>query len=95
MLKLRLKIALLLMLMGSAAFTGAEALRSLRTAPGTGVPEELYRQFARNAETAVAGDGHRAQGPAQGGPGHDPGGPAREEYAGAAAAAGGPGIITE
>ena len=53
MLKLRLKIALLLMLMGSAAFTGAEALRSLRTAPGTGVPEELYRQFARNAETAV------------------------------------------
>ena len=53
MLKLRLKIALLLMLMGAAAFTGAEALRSLRTVPGTDIPEELYGQFARNAETAA------------------------------------------
>ena len=54
MLKLRLKIALLLMLMGSAAFTGAEALRSLRTAPGTGVPEELYRHYKYIISTALA-----------------------------------------
>ena len=53
MVKFRLKIALLLMLMGTAAFTGAEALRSLRTAPNAGFPEEIYQQFARNAGTAV------------------------------------------
>ena len=53
MLKLRMKIALLLMLMGAAAFTGAEALRSLRAVPGTGVPGEIYEKFARNAGNAA------------------------------------------
>ena len=53
MVKFRLKIALLLMLMGSAAFTGAEALRSLRPSPGTGIPPELYEKYSRNAESAA------------------------------------------
>ena len=53
MVKTRLRVALLLLLMGTAAFTGMEALRSLRAAPAAGFPEELYETFARNAENAV------------------------------------------
>ena len=49
---LRIRIALLLMLIGAAAFTGAEALRSLRRPPGESFPEEIYARFARSAESA-------------------------------------------
>lgn len=49
---MKLKIALLLCLMGAAAFTGLEALHSLRRSPGPSFPEELYAPFARNAESA-------------------------------------------
>ncbi len=47
------KVALLLFLMGAAAFTGAEALRSLRRVPGEAFPEEIYAQFARYADSAA------------------------------------------
>ena len=50
---MRWKIALLLILMGAAAFTGAEALRSLRRQPGEAFPEEVYAKFARYADSAV------------------------------------------
>ena len=50
---MKVKIALLLCLMGAALFTGAEALRSLRSAPGESFPEELYAPFARNADRAA------------------------------------------
>ena len=50
--RIRIRIALLLMLIGAAAFTGAEALRSLRRAPGEAFPEEIYARFARSAESA-------------------------------------------
>ncbi len=49
---LRIRVALLLMLIGAAAFTGAEALRSLRRPPGEAFPEEIYAHFARSAESA-------------------------------------------
>lgn len=49
---IRIRIALLLMLIGAAAFTGAEALRSLRRAPGEAFPEEIYARFAHSAESA-------------------------------------------
>ena len=49
---LRIRIALLLMLIGAAAFTGAEALRSLRRPPAEAFPEEIYARFARGAESA-------------------------------------------
>ena len=49
---LRIRIALLLMLVGAAAFTGAEALRSLKRQPGEAFPEEIYARFARSAESA-------------------------------------------
>jgi len=49
---MKLRIALLLCLMGAAAFTGLEALHSLRRSPGPSFPEELYAPFARNAESA-------------------------------------------
>ncbi len=51
--RLKLKIALLLILMGAAAFTGAEALRSLRSVPGEALPEEIYRRFSRYADSAA------------------------------------------
>ena len=50
---LKARIALLLLLMGGALFTGAEALRSLRPAPGEHFPEEIYARFARNADRAL------------------------------------------
>ena len=50
---MKVKIALLLCLIGAALFTGAEALRSLQNAPGESFPEELYAPFARNADAAV------------------------------------------
>lgn len=50
---MKLKIALLLCLIGAALFTGAEALRSLRDSPVNSFPEELYAPFARNADSAA------------------------------------------
>ena len=50
---MKVKIALLLCLMGAALFTGAEALRSLRRQPSAAFPEEVYASFARNADSAV------------------------------------------
>lgn len=50
---MKLKVALLLLLMGAAAFTGAEALRSLRRSPGDAFPEEIYAKFARYADSAA------------------------------------------
>ena len=50
---MKLKIALLLCLIGAALFTGAEALRSLRRQPSAAFPEEVYASFARNADSAV------------------------------------------
>ena len=38
---MKVKIALLLCLMGAALFTGAEALRSLRRQPSAAFPEEV------------------------------------------------------
>ena len=49
----RLKIGLLLVLMGTAAFAGAEALQRLRPATDADFPEELYARFARNADSAA------------------------------------------
>ena len=49
---MKLKIALLLCLLGTALFTGAEVLRSLHRDPKTQVPEEIYARFARSAESA-------------------------------------------
>ncbi len=51
--KMRVRVAVLLVLIGAAAFTGAEAIRSLRAAPGSEFPEELYARFARNADNAA------------------------------------------
>ena len=69
---LRLKIALLLGLMGAALFTGMEALRSLRPVRAD-FPEELYARFARNAENAAfvlrEEDGYLAVYPGRGGRG--------------------------
>ena len=39
--------------MGAALFTGAEALRSLRPAPGEHFPEEIYARYAKNADRAL------------------------------------------
>ena len=50
---MKLKIALLLCLMGAALFSGAEALRSLRSGAGEAFPEALYAPFARNANCAA------------------------------------------
>ena len=50
---LKIKTALLLCLMGAAAFTGSEALRSLRKLPSAAFPEEIYREFSRYAENAA------------------------------------------
>lgn len=50
---LKIRIALLLALMGAALFTGAEALRSLRPVPRAGFPEEIYSTFARSADSAA------------------------------------------
>ncbi len=50
---LKLKTALLLFLMGAAAFTGAEALRSLKSAPGPDFPEEIYEKFSLYADKAA------------------------------------------
>ena len=50
---MKVKIALLLCLMGAALFSGAEALRSLRRQPSAAFPEEVYASFARNADSAV------------------------------------------
>ncbi|MCR5351092.1 MAG: hypothetical protein K6E35_01175 [Bacteroidales bacterium] len=50
---MKLKIALLLCLMGAALFSGAEALRSLKSGAGEAFPEELYAPFARNADCAA------------------------------------------
>ena len=54
---LRTRIALLLCLMGAALFTGAEALRSLRPAPGEHFPEEIYARYAKNADRAMIEQG--------------------------------------
>jgi hypothetical protein len=51
--RLKLKIALLLCLLGAALFTGAEALRSLRQVPDRRFPAEIYARFARNADSAA------------------------------------------
>ncbi|MBQ3702962.1 MAG: hypothetical protein II885_09430 [Oscillospiraceae bacterium] len=50
---MKLKIALLLCLMGAALFSGAEALRSLKSGAGEAFPEALYAPFARNADRAA------------------------------------------
>jgi hypothetical protein len=51
--RLKWKIALLLFLIGTALFTGAEALRSLRQVPDRNFPAEIYARFARNADSAA------------------------------------------
>lgn len=50
---LKLKTALLLLLMGAAAFTGAEALRSLQSVPGPDFPEEIYKKYSLYADKAA------------------------------------------
>ncbi len=50
---MKLKFALLLILLGAALFTGAEALQSLRRDPRNQVPEEIYDRYARRAGSAV------------------------------------------
>ena len=49
---MKLKIALLLCMIGAALFTGAEALATLRRDPAEQVPREIYARFARNADSA-------------------------------------------
>lgn len=56
----RWKVALLLCLMGTALFTGAEAMRSFRQVPDSRLPAEIYARYARNADSALyylRGDG--------------------------------------
>ncbi|MBQ5405658.1 MAG: hypothetical protein IIU18_03420 [Oscillospiraceae bacterium] len=50
---LRLRAALLMALMAAAAFTGAEAWRSLRAPEDKNLPHEIYDSFAERAEGAV------------------------------------------
>ena len=51
--RLKMKIALLLCLIGAAMFTGAEAVRSLRQPADRQFPAEIYSRFARNADSAA------------------------------------------
>ncbi len=51
--RLKLKIALLLCLIGAALFTGAEAVRSLRQPTDRQFPAEIYSRYARNADSAA------------------------------------------
>ena len=47
------KIALLLCLIGTALFTGLEAMRSFRRIPESQLPAEIYARYARNADSAL------------------------------------------
>lgn len=50
---LKWKIALLLCLMGTALYTGAEATRSFRSVSDSRLPQEIYARYARNADRAL------------------------------------------
>ena len=50
---LRARAALLMLLAAAAAFTGAEAWRSLRPAQDAALPHEIYDRFAARTEGAV------------------------------------------
>ena len=51
---MKLKIALLLCLMGAALFTGAEAMSTpLRRGSADRLPQEIYARYARYADSAV------------------------------------------
>ncbi len=51
--KIRLRIALLLLLAGAAVFTGAEAWRGLRAPEDASLPHEIYDAYAARAEGAI------------------------------------------
>lgn len=50
---MKLKIALLLCLVGAALFTGAEAMSTLRRGSEDRLPQEIYARYARYADSAV------------------------------------------
>lgn len=50
--KLKVKAALMAVLMAAALWSGAEALRSLRPGKNRQLPEEIYERFAVRAEAA-------------------------------------------
>ena len=50
--RLRLKVALLMCLMATALYTGAEAYRGLRPVRQSQLPEELYARFLARADGA-------------------------------------------
>ena len=50
---LRARVALLMLLAAAAAFTGAEAWRSLHTAENADLPHEIYDRLAERTEGAV------------------------------------------
>lgn len=50
--RLKLRIALLVLLVTAALYTGGEAYRSLQPAPNSLLPEDIYRSFQARAEDA-------------------------------------------
>lgn len=51
--RLKVKAALLLCLVGAALFTAGDALQQLRRAPVSHLPEEIYERFSRRADDAA------------------------------------------
>ena len=51
--RLRLRVALLLVLSAAAAFAGGEAWRSLRSPADRDLPREIYESYAARAEDAL------------------------------------------
>ena len=49
---MRIRVALLLLLCAAAAFTGAEALSTMKRTESGSLPEEVYARYAALADTA-------------------------------------------